>query len=348
MLPTTALKVPAEHTVQTRSEDAPGAAVSYCPAWHSLMSRHTRSAIPVGAANVYWPSAQSLWVLQPRSVVAIGAACSHSFPLQTVTGAQPLPLSADEYVDPLMHGAHSRSATAVPALDMPEPAGHVDHSVHAIVPLLAVKVPEPQSAHARSLLTVASAVVYAPATHGALTALHASPLLAPENVSPNAQGVHRRSAVAEPALDMPEPAGHVDHLAHAIMPLLAVKVPEPQLAHVRSLFAVASAAVYVPAAQGPLAELHASPLSAPENDAPTSQASHWRFAVAEPACDWPYPTAQLAQATHASLPTELLKLPIAHAAHVRSAEAVGATSLYCPGPQGEVTALHAWPSSTFE
>jgi hypothetical protein len=345
--PAAVLKVPAEHTVQTRSEDGPGAAVSYCPAWHSLMSRHTRSAIPVGAANVYWPPVQSLWVLQPRSVVAVGAACSHSFPVHTVTGAQALPLSADEYVDPLMQGAHSRSATAVPALDMPEPAGHVDHSVHAIMPLLAVKVPEPQSAHARSLLTVASAVVYAPATHGALTALHGES--APENdsggipnpfqtnVLPNTQGVHRRSAVAEPALDMPEPAGQVDHSVHAIMPLLAVKVPEPQSAHVRSLLVVARAVVNLPAAHGALTQVHAvSP--PPEKVDPSTHTAHCRFSVADPACTTPEPAGQVDQVVQDPWPAEDANDPSWHGVHVRSLLAVAAAVVNEPGAHGWLTA----------
>jgi hypothetical protein len=320
------LKVPAEHTVQTRSEDGPGAAVSYCPAWHSLMSRHTRSAIPVGAANVYWPPVQSLWVLQPRSVVAVGAACSHSFPVHTVTGAQALPLSADEYVDPLMQGAHSRSATAVPALDMPEPAGHVDHSVHAIMPLLAVKVPEPQSAHVRSLLVVARAVVNLPAAHGALTQVHAvSP--PPEKVDPSTHTAHCRFSVADPACTTPEPAGQVDQVVQDPWPAEDANDPSWHGVHVRSLLAVAAAVVNEPGAHGWLTATQGSTPPDTEYATPTLQASQALSSVVDPVTH-PNPGEQTAQLVQAPLPWVALKVPAAHGVHMRSEEDVGAAYWY--------------------
>jgi hypothetical protein len=51
-LPALALKRPAPQTVHSRSDDAPGALVSYLPAAHTLMALHARSVVPVGAADV--------------------------------------------------------------------------------------------------------------------------------------------------------------------------------------------------------------------------------------------------------------------------------------------------------
>ena len=51
---------------------------------------------------------------------------------------------------------------------------------------------------------------------------------------------------------------------------------------------------------------------------------------------------------HASLPALLLKVPLGHAAHVRSVLAVGALSRYVPAAHGALTATHALPSLTLE
>jgi hypothetical protein len=58
-----------------------------------------------------------------------------------------------------MHAAHWRSVVAEPASDMPKPTAHVVHAVHSASPADAVKVPALQTAHVRSLLAVATAVM---------------------------------------------------------------------------------------------------------------------------------------------------------------------------------------------
>ena len=64
--------------------------------------------------------------------------------------------------------------------------------------------------------------------------------------------------------------------------------------------------------------------------------------------DMPSPTGHVAHAKHASLPALALKVPAAHAAHVRSALAVAALSMNVPAAHGALTALHAAPSFTSE
>ena len=88
---------------------------------------------------------------------------------------------------------------------------HVDHAVQAARLGLLAKVPGAHGAHVRSLLAVATAVVYEPAAHGWLTDAQATPPSKAENEAPTSHGAHWRSAMTEPALDIPEPAGHVAH-----------------------------------------------------------------------------------------------------------------------------------------
>ena len=88
------------------------------------------------------------------------------------------------------------------------PASSSSAPAQLVKPALAVNVPDAQSAHMRSLLAVATAVVYLPATQGLLTgAQEAVPPMA-ENVVPTWQGEHELFAVAEPATK-PNPAVHV-------------------------------------------------------------------------------------------------------------------------------------------
>jgi hypothetical protein len=81
-------------------------------------------------------------------------------------------------------------AVAEPATDKPEPIGHVTHaeqlsSVAVVLVLaLALKAPDAQASHSRSLLAVAAAVVWKPAAHGELTAEHTAPSSAPDKVAP--------------------------------------------------------------------------------------------------------------------------------------------------------------------
>jgi hypothetical protein len=66
-------------------------------------------------------------------------------------------------------------------------------------PALSVKVPSLQSSHERSLLAVARAVVYVPATQALLTASHVAVPPTAVNVMPTSQDVHVLSALAVPA-----------------------------------------------------------------------------------------------------------------------------------------------------
>ena len=57
-LPAVALNSPPSHVAHSRSDDAPGALVSYLPAAHTVMAAHVRSAVPDGGTDVYWPCGQ--------------------------------------------------------------------------------------------------------------------------------------------------------------------------------------------------------------------------------------------------------------------------------------------------
>ena len=159
-LPALALKCPPAQSVQTRSDDAPGATVSYWPAAQMVMALHTRSAVPLGATDVYWSAGHvSLCVRHVRSVVSVGLAVSYSFAVHVVTATHASPLAFGEYVEPATHVAHWRFAIALPATAMPEPVAQMFHAVHAVSPATAVNVPASHAAHVRSLLAVAAAVV---------------------------------------------------------------------------------------------------------------------------------------------------------------------------------------------
>ena len=97
---------------------------------------------------------------------------------------------------------------------------------------------------------------------------------------------------------------------------------------------------------------HALPSLTVEYDVPTTHAAHWRSAVAEPALDWPWPTAHVVHTAQLSVASVVLVLalnePPAHAAHCRSLLAVAATVVRKPGAHGALTAWHAAPLSTAE
>jgi hypothetical protein len=80
-----------------------------------------------------------------------------------LTAEQTAPLSSPEYVVPATQAAHWRSASAEPAADWPWPMPQVAHaaqlSVASVVLAPALKEPDAQGAHVRSLLAVAAAVV---------------------------------------------------------------------------------------------------------------------------------------------------------------------------------------------
>ena len=159
-LPAVPLKVPCSQLAHVRSDDAPGATVSYWPAAQMVMALHTRSAVPLGATDVYWSAGHvSLCVRHVRSVVSVGLAVSYSFAVHVVTATHASPLAFGEYVEPATHVAHWRFAIALPATAMPEPVAQMFHAVHAVSPATAVNVPASHAAHVRSLLAVAAAVV---------------------------------------------------------------------------------------------------------------------------------------------------------------------------------------------
>lgn len=258
-LPGTALKVPDGHGAQVRSDEAPDPTVSYSPAWHAVIARHTRSALSVGATNVYWLLGHDvLCVLQSRSAIIVGARCSYSFAWQRSTAVQASPLLAPEKNLLSSHASQRRLVVLLPAWDMPEPAGHVRQAEHAVLPAAALKLPLVHSEHVRSAAAVAAVFSSCPAAQGVLTAAHASPLSVVENVDPVAQGAQWRFAKAEPAVDMPSPIPHVRHAAQALLPTCDLKCPAAQAAHVRSLCAVAACCTAYPAAHGVLTGRHAA------------------------------------------------------------------------------------------
>lgn len=179
--------------------------------------------------------------------------------------------------------------------DWPKPAAHVAHGAHVLRPGDSVNVPIAQSLHARSLVGVAAAVMYVPAAHAALTAVHAMVLLVAENVAPATQAEHCRSAVLVPSVARPWPAGQVLHVVHAAsFPTVLLNWPAGHIAHVRSEVAVAALSWYAPAAHSSPTGVHALPSSVAENEMPTAHAAHWRSEIAEPTRTIPCPAAHTA------------------------------------------------------
>ena len=178
-------------------------------------------------------------------------------------------------------------------------------SVARVVLVLALNKPGSQAAHERSLLAVAATVVRKPGAHGALTAAHAAPSLAPENVEPTTQAAHWRSAVAEPAADWPAPTAHVVHTVQlseaSVVLVVALKEPNAHSTHVRPLLAEAATAVRKPGPHGALTATHGASLFTSEYVEPATQALHLRSAVLEPGADWPWPSGHMDHAVQLSL-----------------------------------------------
>ena len=207
--PAFALKVPASQLAHLRSLLAVAMAVVYVPGAHgALTALHT--APLMAAENVsptvhgaHWRSeSEDPAVVMPnpighvdqtphdmRSALAVnvpGLQSSHVLSLDAVAAffkkvpglqgalilSHAVSLCEAENVDPTSHGAQRRSAMSEPALDMPSPGGHVDQAVHKARPALGVKVPGAHGAQVRSLVAVATAVVYVPAGHRWRTATH--------------------------------------------------------------------------------------------------------------------------------------------------------------------------------
>ena len=218
-LPAVALKWFAGHGSHARSDEALGAAVSYSPAWHVVTAWHTRSDVADGAAKVNWPSGHDeLCVAHSRLETRLGACVSHSPWTHSSTFAHASPLFALEYVAPEEHGAHVKSAMAVPGEVTPEPAAHVVQAAHAPLPATCLNCPLRQSSHTRSDEAVAAVTSSSPSAHAALTGVQAAPPFTSENVEPAVHGEQVRSAVAVPAVAMPSPMPHVLHGAHSLLP----------------------------------------------------------------------------------------------------------------------------------
>ena len=100
----------------------------------------------------------------------------------------------------------------------------------------------------------------------------------------------------------------------------------------RSTDAVGETVSVYPAAQGAVVSLQAAPLSVAEKVAPATHGAHVRSAVAEPAMDWPWPTAHVRQAVHVALPAVALKVSLVHAVHSRLDEGPALTVSYSPAP----------------
>jgi hypothetical protein len=110
-----------------------------------------------------------------------------------------VPSLTAENVEPATHGMHCRSLEAVPSTDMPWPTAQVAHVALSIWPALPVNVPATLTAHVRSLLAVAAAVVCVPAAQESLTTTHVSVPPFAQNVMPVWHAVHVLSTVSDPA-----------------------------------------------------------------------------------------------------------------------------------------------------
>ena len=113
---------PAGLAAHSRSDDAPGAFVSYSTPAHDLMPTHTRSAFAVGAANVYCPLGHAARCVEhSRFDDTDGAFDSHSFAWHSVSTAHAAPSSVADHVPcaPAVQAAHTRSAVELPALAWP-------------------------------------------------------------------------------------------------------------------------------------------------------------------------------------------------------------------------------------
>ena len=118
MLPSQAW--PPGHCEHLRLDDTFGAAVSYCCAVHCRISWQTRSLVLVGPWDVNCPAGHcERCVEQPRSVLVDGGDDSHSPCTHSVSCVQAAPSLSPDHVTPWVHGAHTRSDAAVPAVSWP-------------------------------------------------------------------------------------------------------------------------------------------------------------------------------------------------------------------------------------
>ena len=109
---------PAPHSEQT---PAPYAAAP--PALHCVLVALPLHSCPPGHAE------------QARSSRDVGARVSTWEDKHVATALHASALLRDEKVDPATHARHVRSWVAVPSVAIPEPTGHVRHTVHDSAPV---------------------------------------------------------------------------------------------------------------------------------------------------------------------------------------------------------------------
>jgi hypothetical protein len=164
------------------------------------------------------------------------------------------------------------------------------------------------------------------------------PALLPLLNSPVAQLVHTRSTLAVPALATNWPALQSVQATHELALLPELNVPATQLSHVRSLVGVPSALMKLPAAhavlathavagspslsQVPAAQATCSAVP-PAHHPPAVHASHTGGVDAVPGAVCTVPGAHAFSGKHSATFFEVLTVPSAQAAHVRSALADG-------------------------
>jgi hypothetical protein len=188
---------------------------------------HTRSLLAVAIAEMARPAAQGL---------LMGSHASSSL--------------VDENVDPTTHAVHSRSMTSEPVCKWPEPAGHVFHALHAVLPAFALKCSAAHGAHVRSAETVACSTTSRPGPQSGLTGRHSSSLFVGEYVELTEHRAHCRSTAFVPSCERPFPMPHVFHPAQFVLPAVALNWPLTHTVHARSDVAVAEALMKCPMAHG--------------------------------------------------------------------------------------------------
>jgi hypothetical protein len=98
--------------------------------------------------------------MQSRSLPAVGTRRSYSIALHSRTGAQASALSAAEKLTPTSQAVHWRFEDGVPSTSSPKLGGHVAHAEHVVYPAAEVNVPSGHIVQTRSLLVVATAVMW--------------------------------------------------------------------------------------------------------------------------------------------------------------------------------------------
>jgi hypothetical protein len=188
---------PAVHAAHLRSAVVEPGADMPSPTGHVAQAEQLSVASVVLVPALKRPAPHSRHC---RSLLALAATVvRRPGPHDALTSWHAAPLSTFENVEPAVQPAHWRSADLEPGTNWPWPAGHVAHVAQRIKPALAVNVPVLQLSHVRSLLAVASAVVYLPAMHGLLTASQVAVPPTAVNVTPIWHGEQLLFSVAVPA-----------------------------------------------------------------------------------------------------------------------------------------------------